>query len=631
MARPVASCPNCSAPVTFRWSSAVQTVCVHCRSILVRRDVDLTRVGEVADLPGDWSPVRLGTTGRFEGDRFTVTGRIVYEYEHGTWNEWHLAFDDDASGWLSDAQAEYAISRRLDQPESIPGATAIRPGQTYRWNDVALQVTTLTRARYRGVEGELPFEYWNKSEVLFADLRSADGHFATVDYSESSPLVFVGRFVGFDELELRGLREDQVATTAEAEGFNCRNCAAPITLRAGPLAETVACSSCGAIQSPSDPNLLILQEAERRLTMTPTIPLGARGRFDGHEYDVIGFQYRSITVEGEEYGWREYLLFNRERGFRYLSEYAGHWNDIQTLRAVPVGGRRFGHQVATVGDQRFKHFQSARATTRFVLGEFPWQVRAGDVVDVSDYVAPPRLLSAERTEGETTWSIGDYTPGSAVWTAFGLEGKPPRARGIFANQPSPYHGRLGSYWRTFAVLALLVLLVYTVRSVVASREPVYSQRFAFTPGTGEASFVTPVFELGGRESNVEVRIDTDLRNNWTYFNLALIDAESGTALDFGEEVSYYFGRDSDGDWTEGSPVEDVTVPTVPPGRYYLRVEPEGSPNSKQVTYTVTVRRDVPAARFYWMALGLMVIPPVFATFRAISFESRRWHESDYGE
>ena len=25
----------------------------------------------------------------------------------GAWNEWHLRFDDDTSGWLSDAQAEY--------------------------------------------------------------------------------------------------------------------------------------------------------------------------------------------------------------------------------------------------------------------------------------------------------------------------------------------------------------------------------------------------------------------------------------------------------------------------------------------------------------------------------------------
>ena len=36
-----ASCPNCGAPLTYRWSSSVQANCEYCRSIIVRTDVDL--------------------------------------------------------------------------------------------------------------------------------------------------------------------------------------------------------------------------------------------------------------------------------------------------------------------------------------------------------------------------------------------------------------------------------------------------------------------------------------------------------------------------------------------------------------------------------------------------------------
>ena len=631
MARPVGSCPNCSAPVEFRWSSAVQTVCLHCRSILVRHDLDLTRVGEVADLPGDWSPIQIGTTGRFDGAAFGVTGRIVYEYEHGTWNEWHLAFDDGSSGWLSDAQAEYAVSRRLPDPGDLPEADRLTTGERFRWGDLSLQVTTRTRARYRGVEGDLPFEYWDKGEVLFADLRSENGHFATIDYSEEPPLVFVGAFVEFDELALANLRPPAAGPEAKALGFNCRSCAAAIALKAGPLTRTVACSSCGAIQDPSDPALLILQEADQRLKRAPLIPLGTRGTIDGHPYDVIGFQYRTITVEDETFGWTEYLLFNRERGFRYLSEYEGHWNDIRPLRALPRPGRRGRRPTARHDGQTFRHFQSARATTRYVLGEFPWQVRAGDRVQVSDYVAPPLLLSAEQTEEETTWSIGRYTRGRDVWRAFDLPGSPPRASGVFANQPSPHKGRLAAYWTIFALLTVALLVVGAVRIVTAARQPVFTQQYQFRPGAADAAFVTPIFDLPGRPSNVEVALETSLSNNWTYFNLALIDAESGTALDFGEEVSYYFGRDSDGAWTEGSTRGAAAVPTVPPGKYYLRVEPEGPANSPPVNYTLTVRRDVPSPSFYLIALGLLAIPPVFASLRSASFEAKRWQESDYGE
>jgi hypothetical protein len=67
-------------------------------------------------------------------------------------------------------------------------------------------VTSLTRAHYKGVQGELPFAYWDKSDVLFADLRTIDGRFATVDYSEEKPLLFLGEAVEFDSLKLKNLR-----------------------------------------------------------------------------------------------------------------------------------------------------------------------------------------------------------------------------------------------------------------------------------------------------------------------------------------------------------------------------------------------------------------------------------------
>jgi hypothetical protein len=201
-----ANCPNCGAQITFRWSSAVQTTCPYCSSILVRHDVDLTKVGEVADLPATPSPLQIGAEGVYRHKAFVAVGRIVYEYELGGWNEWHLIFQDGASGWLSDAQAEYAISFLSPNPGKLPPADAIQRGDRLGWDNMLFEVSSLTRARYRGVEGELPFEYWDKEEVLFADLRSPSGRFATIDYSDEQPLLFLGESVEFDDLKLKNLR-----------------------------------------------------------------------------------------------------------------------------------------------------------------------------------------------------------------------------------------------------------------------------------------------------------------------------------------------------------------------------------------------------------------------------------------
>src|SRR6266699_1295989 len=182
----------------------------------------------------------------------------------------------------------------------------------------------------------------------------------------------------------------------QARALNCPKCGAAITLRSFGQAETVVCGSCHSILDAKDPNLAILQQFDAAThAATPLIPLGTRGKLRGMDYEVIGFQRRDIEVEEIIYYWHEYLLFNPYKGFRYLSEFQGHWNDISVGKAEPTVDHRLVERAKYLGEF-YRHFQTADATTSFVLGEFPWQVRVGDPVLVTDYVKPPRLLSYEK-------------------------------------------------------------------------------------------------------------------------------------------------------------------------------------------------------------------------------------------
>ena len=205
-----AACPNCGATITFRWSSAVQTICPYCKAVLVRRDLDLEKVGTVSDLPPTASPIQLGTEGKFEGDAFVVVGRIVYQYERGGWNEWYLRTMRGTGAWLSDAQGDLAISTPAKNSAALPAADVLQVGQSYSIDGMRFRVASLTRARYAGVEGELPFTTWDRSESLFADLDSdgtGDGlRFATIDYSDDAPVAYVGTYVELEQLAARNLR-----------------------------------------------------------------------------------------------------------------------------------------------------------------------------------------------------------------------------------------------------------------------------------------------------------------------------------------------------------------------------------------------------------------------------------------
>jgi len=202
----IANCPSCGAPVQFLWSGAAQTVCPFCKSILIRTDIDWRMVGKVADLPPDPSPIQILAEGVYQRKNFQVVGRIIYEYEQGGWNEWHIVLSDGSSGWLSDAQLQYAVSFLANPGTSLPAADWIRRGAHLNLMG-DYEVSTVTRARYRGVEGELPFHFWGKDQMTFADLRTTGRKFGTLDYSEPSPLLYLGEWVELEDLQLKNLRQ----------------------------------------------------------------------------------------------------------------------------------------------------------------------------------------------------------------------------------------------------------------------------------------------------------------------------------------------------------------------------------------------------------------------------------------
>jgi hypothetical protein len=416
--------------------------------------------------------------------------------------------------------------------------------------------------------------------------------------------------------------------TPQVRSLNCPGCGAALTLRSFSQAVTVVCDHCHSILDAQDPRLTILQKFTAVVGEdSPLIPLGTRGTIRGTAYEVVGFQRRTIHVDGIPYSWHEYVLFNPYKGFRYLTEYNGHWNDTSILRSLPTV-----NDAATVSylGQTYKSFQTAKAETSFVLGEFPWQVRVGESSDVSDYISPPRVISSEQTGKEITWSMGEYVSGHVIWKAFGLQGDPPERIGVYENQPSPLSADTTTIW--FACGGFLVLLVLMLMGFSASarNEQVLSGNYSFNTNVrGEASFVTDVFELKGHTSDLELKTTSNVDNNWIYLNYALINQDTGQAYDFGREVSYYHGYDSDGSWSEGSQQDSVAVPSVPPGNYYLRVEPEADFGRGTISYSITLTHDVPQMSFFGIAFLALLVPAGLITWRSVNFEHLRWAESDY--
>lgn len=421
-------------------------------------------------------------------------------------------------------------------------------------------------------------------------------------------------------------------TAPAVSSLSCPRCGAAIALRALDQAEAVACSSCGSILDAHDPNLRVLQAYEDAQKFTPQIPLGTRGQLKGEAWEVVGFQVRCATIDGSSYYWDEYLLFNPYKGFRYLTQFDGHWNDVQVVKAAPTESVSGRQPFVTLHGETFRHFQTSTAATVFVLGEFPWQVRVGDRAVLRDFVAPPRMLSEEQTPGETTWSLGTYLDSAQLWKEFKLPGHAPTPRGVYANQPDRDTPVAVSMWKRFALFAALVAAFGLLRAVTASRATVFSKSSSFSPARplDSLAYVTQPFSVPGHTANLVLTTDSDVDNGWAYFDYALVNEETGTTYEFGREVGYYHGYDSDGSWSEGSQRDRAVLPSVPPGRYFLRVQPDGQTSgATTISYTMVLKRDVPVLSLYLIALVLLMLPPAFVALRAATMERARWKESDY--
>ena len=158
---------------------------------------------------------------------------------------------------------------------------------------------------------------------------------------------------------------------ALSKALNCSSCGASLVMRAAGHSLTVVCDNCHSVLDAKDPSFQVLSKFEFQAGFKPIIPLGTRGKLRGLLFEVIGMQLRAIEVEGVSYFWSEYLLFNPYQGFRYLTEYDGHWNYVRTVPSLPDTTTSRMKPAMKLRDEVYVLFQSARAKTTYGLGEFP--------------------------------------------------------------------------------------------------------------------------------------------------------------------------------------------------------------------------------------------------------------------
>ena len=627
-----ASCPSCGAPVVFKSAASVFAVCEYCQSTLVRHDQALEDIGKMAALVEDRSPLQLGAEGSYKGVHFALIGRIQLKYSQGLWNEWHLLFDDMRNGWLSEAGGEYVLTFSEHVQEQLPSFAELKIGQRFLLTGRPWTVSNIENAECVAGQGELPFTVGGGYPVPAIDLRNGTS-FATLDYSDTPPRLYVGEAVDFHALKMSNLRDGMALPerTVEARVFRCPACGSPMSARSKEIL-AVGCAACGAVVNTADDNYQVLSKAlgQRDERYEPRLPLGSKGVLEGKPVEVIGFLVRQCQADGVSYEWGEYLLAAEHGSYRWLTESRGHWNIADVLSDPPTVSTAMEESDVRWRGENFRHFSTTgSAEVIQVAGEFTWQVRRGETCQVVDYVAPPRMLSRESTDNDLNWSCGTYVAPEVIATAFKLRDKQPESSAIYANQPNPWAESHRNACSLFWKLAGLVTVIQIFFIFVFSGQVLLRQDFEFSPGAATEQS-SQEFVVGSKVRKIRVRNTTSLDNNWLGLNLVLVNKATADAWPASREVAYYHGRDGGESWSEGRRDDEVAFTNVPPGTYYLTVDPD-LPADQFVT--VRDRLEVSSAGAGWsnfvLVLLFLAIFPIFSRLRFAAFEVRRWAESEH--
>ena len=125
----------------------------------------------------------------------------------------------------------------------------------------------------------------------------------------------------------------------QAKSISCPNCGGPVQLRGFAHTLSVVCPQCLTVLDASTPEVQILQTFQGEDAHAADHPARIAGQNRRHPVrsDRIS---ESARFSGEDsYSWDEYLLFNPYKGFRYLTEYNGHWNFVHVESALPEQSR----------------------------------------------------------------------------------------------------------------------------------------------------------------------------------------------------------------------------------------------------------------------------------------------------
>lgn len=622
------SCPECKLPITIRAINSNVVICSHCYAPIKKMEGYLQARINLLVAKDESSPIQLGTTGEWDGKKFEIIGRARYVFVEGTANFWTMLFDGGEILLLAENCGQLAVYEKVKLQVNVSFNRVRRMdygSETTELNTNKYYILERQRfSQYAGVEGEA-FLFDGEGQVTFLELAAqGGGRIALIAETQKEAYVSYNiKYKPFSAFGFEHLRNLQPGTVIKE--IPCKSCNASNVLYSWPMAQSFACTTCGACYTLEKDEWKYKRRV--KLSKNPVIPLHVRGAIRGTEYQVVGYMEK---MDEDAYEWREYTLYNPFQGYAYLSEYNGHWIFLKEMADAPVvtSNKTMAYRYEGKTFRKYNQYKYKLVDGR---GEFPGAIYADNLKkpDCIEYIAPPEIWVRENHEWADglCYYHGTHIKASELYDAFGQISLP-YSIGVGSVQPAL--GQVDTTVLRNSCLGIIAffLLSFLVSTLFNHEKVLYENIITLPDSTSLPPVVTPQFRLDKWRSNLEFYISAPVSNNWFEAGITLVNVDNGTEYTVEKGVEKYSGYDDGESWSEGSDHDEVMLNKIPAGNYFLQVFPSRGDLTVQ-SFLLRVTYDVPMWRNFFVFALFALLPVGVLYVRIYMREGMRWQNSPF--
>lgn len=413
----------------------------------------------------------------------------------------------------------------------------------------------------------------------------------------------------------------------------------------------LVCTACQHLFSPNDPKFK-LKISTFRAPQSELLKLGDEYTCEKETYILTGKIVKQEKQDKAAF-WTEYCFTNAQNENLFLSEYNGHWNQIEEAKTFDFLKEKAANtfinpnkKTVFIENNDYYLYHHYQLQIEYAEGEFNFNPFEDNGNTAFEYIKRGNLRIVEEKKTGTGVEYfcykGKYLFPNEVLAGLTRKIDMPDKVGYVGNQPFYWNWDI-PFIRLMSLFTIIAMLgiafgFFIEKQPIAKLDRIFitanakkndslgineREPLMFVPnGSNNNSgvyqksplVVSTPFEHTHDYGLLRVEFTCDdLQNDWAGAEIALVNTKTDETRYCVIETEYYSGFD-DGAWSEGSHQNTGVIEHVPKGTYQLEIQSITQENTSPKTIVLDIYAGRGSLNLFWAFAGILIILNIILWF-----------------